>query len=167
MLPKLSMKWPRYLMCVFKKQGCNLKLPRKKVMLNTTTKQTFRHTCAFRFKTIIEYQGIKFSIFFMKLCIIKISIAGKLSYMPLNDQVTKYFYSLSKPTIQYQNGNSKFTSILEWSEGIFPLMCSASRLIVLVIWSQYESDSKEWLLHQFSRLTCTVHFFSCSQKHAL
>ena len=113
MLPKLSMKLPRYLMCVFKKQGCNLKLPRKKVMLNTTTKQTFRHTCAFRFKTIIEYQGIKFSIFFMKLCIIKISIAGKLSYMPLNDQVTKYFYSLPKPTIQYQNGNSKFTSILE------------------------------------------------------
>ena len=78
-----------YTVRIYEKQGCNLKLPRKKVMLNTTTKQIFRHTCAFRFKTIIEYQGIKFSIFFMKLCIIKISIAGKLSYMPLNDQVTK------------------------------------------------------------------------------
>ena len=147
----------------YKKQRCNLKLPRKKVMLNTTTKQIFRHTCAFRFKTIIEYQGIKFSIFFIKLCIIKISIAGKLSYTPW----TLSLWYIFKPIIQYQNGNLKFTSILEWSEGIFPLMCSASRLIVLVIWSQYESDSKEWLLHQFSRLTCTVHFFSCSQNHAL
>ena len=55
---------------IYKKQVCNLKLPRKKVMLTTTTKQIFRHTCAFRLKTIIKYQGIELGISFMKVCLV-------------------------------------------------------------------------------------------------